>query len=81
MAENHPEIATDIYYGLEMVQSTIEDSVKKLKSDMHIAIDNEDNYDNLSDMLKLSKELLKEINNYLQELAFIENTFQKTMRF
>lgn len=77
MAENHPEIATDIYYGLEMVQSTIEDSVKKLKSDMHIAIDNEDNYDNLSDMLKLSKELLKEINNYLQELAFIENTFSE----
>ena len=65
MAENHPEIANDIYYGLELVQSTIEDSMKKLKSDMHIAIDSEENYDNLSDMLKLSKALLKETNEYM----------------
>lgn len=75
MAENHPEIANDIYYGLELVQSTIEDSMKKLKSDMHIAIDSEENYDNLSDMLKLSKALLKETNEYMQELAVIEDTF------
>lgn len=77
MAENHPETANNIYYGLELVQSTIEDSVKNLKADMHIAIDSEENYDSLSDMLKLSKELLKSTNQYMEELAVIENAFSE----
>jgi len=78
MAENHPEIANDIYYSLELLQSTVEDSVNKLKSDMHIAIDNDEaNYDSLSDMLKLSKNLLKETNKYMHDLAIIEDSFSE----
>lgn len=77
MAENHPEIANDIFYSLELLKSTIEDSVKKLKNDMHIAIDNEENFDAISNMLKQSKELLNSANSYLYDLAIIEDTFSE----
>jgi len=75
LCENHPETSNDIFYGLELVQSTIGDSVVQMKKDMHKAVDDGENYDKISEMLKISKLLLSSIDDYLKDLIEMENQF------
>lgn len=77
MTENHPETANDIYFGLEMVQSTVETSISTINNDLHIAVDNEDNLDKYTNMRKDAKELFVAITRFMEELVSIENSFSE----